>query len=212
MPNPAEERHRQHRIICFGDSITHAAGFGECDRWPTILQRKLDEWKPGRYGVYNRGIGGHTSTQGLDRFEQDVLPLLPAVVTVEFGFNDSFVRPWSKKARVGFEEFKANLREIHGIVHAHKGTCVFIVNHTIGKLGGKGGDGTMHNARIARYDKAIREVAAALKAPKIDLPALMKKRKIAVSRFVCEDNLHLSVEGNQLYADMVFESLKPLLR
>jgi len=199
-------------IVCLGDSITQAEGFAEGDRWPTVLQRKLDEWKPGAYGVYNRGISGHTTTQGLDRFETDVLPLLPAVVLVEFGFNDSYVRAWSRKARVGLDEFRANLREVHRVVRARKGTCVFIVNHTIGKLDGKGGNGRTHNANIAQYDKAVREVAAALKAPLVDLPALMKRRRVAAERFVCDDKLHLSVEGNHIYADMVFESMKPMLR
>jgi len=198
-------------IVCFGDSITHADNFAEGDRWPTILQVKLDAWDPGAYRVYNRGIGGHTSTQGLDRFETDVLPLLPAVVLVEFGFNDSYVRPWSKRPRVGLDEFKANLREIHRIVRARKGRCVFIANHTIGKLGGKGGNGRTHNANIAQHDRAVRQVAATLKAPLIDLPALMKRRKVLVGRFVCDDKLHLGVEGNHVYADMVFESLKPML-
>lgn len=199
-------------IVCFGDSITQAVNFCEGDRWPTILQRKLDEWRPGAYKVYNRGVGGETSTEGLDRFETDVLPLLPAIVLVEFGFNDSYVRPWSKRPRVGLAEFKANLREIHRVVRARKGRCVFIVNHTTGKVGTTGGNGRTHNANIARHNAAIAQVAKALNAPFIDLPALMKRRKVAVERFVCEDNLHLSVEGNHIYADLVFESLTPLLK
>lgn len=198
-------------VVCFGDSITHANSFSERDRWPTILQHKLDEWKPGAHRVYNRGVSGHTSTEGLDRFETDVLPLLPAIVLVEFGFNDSYVRPWSKRPRVGLDEFKATLREIHRVVRAHKGTCVFIVNHTIGRLDGRGGNGKTHNANIALHNAAIAQAAKALKAPAIDLPALMKQRKVAVQRLVCEDKLHLSVEGNHIYADMVFESLRPIL-
>ena len=199
-------------IVCFGDSITHASNFSERDRWPTILQCTLDEWRPDAYKVYNRGIGGETSTEGLDRFETDVLPLLPAVVLVEFGFNDSYVRPWSKRPRVGLDEFKANLREIHRVVRARKGKCVFIVNHTTGKVGTTGGNGRTHNANIAGHNAAVAQVAKALKAPFIDLPSLMKQRKVSVKRFVCEDNLHLSVEGNHIYADLVFESLKPLLK
>jgi len=199
-------------IVCFGDSITHACNFSERDRWPTILQCTLDEWRPNTYKVYNRGIGGETSTEGLDRFETDVLPLLPAVVLVEFGFNDSYVRPWSKRPRVGLDEFKANLREIHRVVRTRKGRCVFIVNHTTGTVGTRAGNGKTHNTNIAGHNAAIAQVAKALKAPLIDLPSLMKQRRVSVKRFVCEDNLHLSVEGNHIYADLVFESLKPLLK
>ncbi|MBN1917296.1 MAG: SGNH/GDSL hydrolase family protein [Verrucomicrobia bacterium] len=199
-------------IICLGDSITHADNFAEGDRWPTVLQRHLDEWRPGTYKVYNRGISGHTTAEGLDRFETGVLPLLPAVVLVEFGFNDSYVPPWSRKARVGLEEFEANLREIHRAVRARKGTCVFIVNHTIGKLGGRGGNGRTHNTNIVEYSQAVRRIGAALRAPLIDLPTLMKRRKVAVERFVCKDKLHLSIEGNHIYAGFVFDSLRPMLK
>lgn len=202
-------------IVCFGDSITHAEGFAEGDRWPTILQRKLDEWKPGAFKVYNRGIGGHTTAQGLDRFFTDVRPLLPAAVLIEFGFNDGNVADWSKKPRVGLDEFKANLREMHRAIRAHKGTPIFIVNHTIGPIPWKGGNGKSYNANFAPYNPAIKQAAAALKAPTIDLPAMMRRRKIDLDVFLSErddDNLHLSTRGNHLYADMVFEALTPLLK
>ncbi len=199
-------------IVCFGDSITHAAGFAERDRWPTILQAKLDEWRPDTFAVYNRGVGGHTSAQGLGRFGTDILPLLPAVVLVEFGLNDCYVPAWSKKPRTGLSEFKANLREIHRAVRAHNGECVFIVNHTIGRLGGKGGDSKSRNANLVAYNAAVKQVAKDLEAPMIDLPAMMKRRRMVLKRFVCEDNVHLSAEGNHLYADIVFDALTTILK
>ena len=79
-------------IICFGDSITEAAEVAPTARWPTVLQSKLDEWKPGRFKVHNLGIGGHTSAQGFDRLDEDLLPVLPGLVVVQFGFNDANVR------------------------------------------------------------------------------------------------------------------------
>ncbi len=202
-------------IVCFGDSITHAGGYAEGDRWPTILHAKLNEWKPGAFGVHNRGIGGNTTAQALDRFADDVVPLLPAVVLLEFGLNDGNVFNWSKKSRVGLDEFKANLRELHRAVRARKGTCVFIVNHTIGTMNMKGGNGKSYNTNFAPYNPAIRRVAAELDAPMIDLPAMMRKRKVDLDAFLAEhpdDNLHLSPRGNHTYADMVFEALKTLLK
>jgi lysophospholipase L1-like esterase len=202
-------------IVCFGDSITHAGGYAEGDRWPTVLQRRLDEWRPGSFKVYNCGIGGHTTAQGLDRFATDVMPLLPAVVLIEFGFNDGNVADWSKKPRVGLDEFKANLREMHRAIRARRGTPVFIVNHTIGPVAARCGNGKSYNANFAPYNPAIKQVAVALKAPAIDLPAMMRRRKVDLDAFLAEhkdDNLHLSPRGNHLYADMVLEALTPLLK
>jgi lysophospholipase L1-like esterase len=199
-------------IVCFGDSITHAGGLAERDRWPGILQAKLNEWKPGKFAVYNRGIGGHTTAQGFDRFRTDVLPLLPAVVLVQFGFNDSYVPDWSRKPRVGVDEYKANLRELHRTIRAHKGKCVLIVNHTIGRLNLRAGDGRTYNSNLAPYNPAVRATAKALKARTIDLPAMMKKRKVVLKKFLTKDMVHLSAEGNHIYADMVFEALTTILR
>ena len=82
------------RILCFGDSITHALGFAECDRWPNILQSLMDQWRPDCYQIHNLGVGGETTAHGLDRFTEQILPLLPGVVIIEFGFNDDESRIW----------------------------------------------------------------------------------------------------------------------
>jgi lysophospholipase L1-like esterase len=39
----------------------------------------------------------------------------------------------------------------------------------------------------------------------------MKKRKVDLKKFLKEDELHLSVKGNHIYADMIFEALKNIL-
>jgi lysophospholipase L1-like esterase len=54
-------------------------------------------------------------------------------------------------------------------------------------------------------------VAAELGAQTIDLPHIMQERQIDTHTLVAEDGLHLSIEGNHLYADMVFEYLKQIL-
>ena len=73
-------------IICFGDSITEGAEFPANVRWTSLLQNKLNEVKPDTFQVHNRGIGGNTSAQAFDRFLSDVMPLLPGVLLIQFGF------------------------------------------------------------------------------------------------------------------------------
>jgi lysophospholipase L1-like esterase len=198
-------------IICFGDSIMHGSSFAEGDRWPTILANKLEQWRPGKYKVYNRGINGHTTTQGVDRVNTDVIPYLPGLLLVEFGFNDAFVRDWLKIAQVGLEQYKINMREFHRLARVHKSRCVYIINHTIPARKNKQGDGSSYVASVKRYSQAARDVARQLKAPMIDLPAIMKKQRVALKQFLGDDGLHLTVEGNHTYADMVFEQLKEIL-
>ncbi|MFQ6021962.1 MAG: SGNH/GDSL hydrolase family protein [Acidiferrobacterales bacterium] len=199
-------------IICFGDSITEGAEFVPMDRWPTVLQSRLDVLKPSKFTVHNRGVGSDTTTRGFDRLDSDVLPLLPGLLLVQFGFNDGNVRDWAMVPRVGVEEFKRNLREFHRIAHAQQGQCVFVVNHTIAAVSGKQGNGKSYNENLQPYNPAIRAVAQQLGAPAIDLPMLMAQRRVDLETLLTDDRLHLSVPGNQIYADIVFDMLVTILR
>ncbi len=194
-------------IICFGDSITEAAEVAPTDRWPTVLQSQLDEWKPGRFKVHNLGIAGHTSAQGFDRLDADLLPVLPGLVLVQFGFNDADVRDWAVVPRVGLDEFKKNLREFHRIISMHQGRSVFIINHTIGAVPGEQGNGKIYKDNVEPYNIAIGQIAEELKTSFIDLPSMMTQRQVDVGTFLAEDQIHLSADGNRIYADMVFDGL-----
>lgn len=200
-------------IICFGDSITSAKNFAEGDRWPTVLQFRLNQWEPETYKVYNRGIGGNTTAQGLERMDEDVLPFLPGIVLVQFGFNDSNIRPWCRVPRVGVAEYRKNMREIHRIVTAHQSRCIFIINHLTDRTGDAHvmPNGQIYNTNFAPYNIAVKQVAADLNAPTIDLPQIMQTQNISIDSLVSEDRLHLSVQGNHRYAAMVFDRLKSLL-
>jgi lysophospholipase L1-like esterase len=119
-------------IICFGDSITQASEFAVTDQWPALLQNKLDEWRADTYHVYNKGIRGDTSALALDRFLEDVIPLLPGVLLVQFDINGSDHRKWMRVPRVGIEEFRKNPTEFHRLYTKRKGHCVLIINHPLG--------------------------------------------------------------------------------
>jgi len=198
-------------IICFGDSITQAYGPPERDRWPMALQQRLDDWQPGRFKVFNRGIGGQTSSQGLDRIGCDVAPLLPGIVLIQFGFNDAVIMPGLKAPRVGVDGFQAKLREIHRVVRAGRGRPVFIINHTE-RSPDRQENGRTYQENYKPYDKALRQVAKSLRAAAIDLPLMMKERAVNLDAFLAADGIHLTPDGNHLYADMVFEGLRSCVK
>lgn len=196
------------RIICFGDSITEAGEFPRDQRWPTILQRLLDARWPGGFEVHNRGVSNDTSAQAFDRFATDVLPLLPGVMLIEFGFNDANVPDWARVPRVAVDEFRKNLREFQRIALNSGGQCVFVINHSLGEVAGRQGNGEAYRDNVAPYNIAIRDLAVTLNTPYIDLPAAMAARSVDVNDFVADDKLHLSQHGNQLYAEMILEGLQ----
>jgi lysophospholipase L1-like esterase len=198
-------------VICLGDSITASAGFAECDRWPVILQGKLLAACGADYRVYNRGVGGNTVNLGFDRFATDVLPLLPGVVLIEFGYNDAYTPPHTQEPRVGIEEYERKLRAFHRMVTERGGTAVFVVSHSPHEARTTQVHGPLYATTFGRYNAKVRAIARDLSAATIDLPAAMERRRVDPDRFTTQDGLHLSVEGSHLFADMIFEGLAPLL-
>ena len=197
-------------LLCFGDSITHAFGFPECDRWTAILQNLLEQWRPDEYQVYNCGAGGETAANGLARIDTAILPLLPGTVIIEFGFNDCYVPPHTRMAHLGIDEYRCNLQELHRIIKAHQGRTIFIVNHPA-QYTGEAGHGKPYELYLRKYNAVVRQLAEKLKTPTIDLPKMIRSRKINLKTFLAEDKLHLSPQGNHIYAQLVFERLQEIL-
>lgn len=197
-------------IVCLGDSITHASSFSERDRWPTVLQGMLERRRPAAFRVFNCGVGGDTTAQGIERMGAAVLPRMPGMVLVEFGFNDSCCREWQTKPRVGIGEFEANLVAIAAMVRKRKGTVAYLLNHVPVGLDGEQGDGVCYYRRVAAYNSVIRRVARRVRAPLVDWPGFILRRKLKGSDYL-GDPVHLSEEGNHRYAECVFESLAKIL-
>lgn len=197
-------------VVCLGDSITSASGFAERDRWPTILQGLLEERWSGMFQVFNRGVGGDTTAMGIERMQAEVLPRMPGLVLVEFGFNDSCCREWQTKPRVGMAEFGENLAAIASMVRRRGGSVAYILNHIPVGVVGRQGDGVSYYRRVAAYNAVIRKVAARARAPLVDWPGFIRRRALKAGDYL-GDAVHLSAGGNRLYAESVFESIEGVL-
>lgn len=197
-------------IICLGDSITQAGGFAERDRWPSVLQHMLQTRWPGVFSVFNCGVGGDTTAQGIERMGTAVLPRLPGLVLVQFGFNDSCCREWQTKPRVGSGEFEANLMAIAAMVRKRKGTVAYCLNHIPVGLVGNQGDGVSYCRRVAAYNSVIRRVARRADAALVDWPAFIRRNGLKGPDYL-GDAVHLSAEGNHRYAEAVLDALEKTL-
>lgn len=197
-------------IICFGDSITASFGFPDHVRWPSQLHASLGKSHPGQYEIYNRGIGGNTTTDGIARFTDHIVPLLPGIVLIEFGFNDASIPGPSFLHRCEPVIFKKQLAEIIRMVRDLKGHPVLIVNHPIHRRA-DGFNGKPYIENYAEYPKIIREVARETETPSIDLERSMTEAGVPLDDLLAEDGLHLRREGNAIYADHVLRGLLPIL-
>lgn len=82
-------------IHCLGESITEAGGMPEAGRWTSVLQSKVDQWKPGTFHVYRNGVGGDTTAMGMERMKREEVDT--GLTIIEFGFNDCSCRRWALK-------------------------------------------------------------------------------------------------------------------
>ena len=70
------------KIVCHGDSLTEAADIDQKDRWPALIEDRLN------VHVINSGIGGDTSGGLLARFNTDVVRHNPDFAIIMAGTND----------------------------------------------------------------------------------------------------------------------------
>lgn len=179
-PTPKHFRHLRNQyvtIVAFGDSITqinHTTHGGL--NWVGYLTEGLCDGKvfPKGHIVINAGYGGDTMAKGLARLDRDVLRFKPDIAILSFGMNDAdHITP---------DEFKKELCEaIHRI--RKNGSCTIVLrtpNPVVNMMNGFELTQWLENGKIvtkdlARFAKAIREVAKAEKTLLVDHYSLWVK-------------------------------------
>jgi len=83
-----------YRILCVGDSSTYGTGASDRNKfsYPSQLQNILnDKFINKKFEVINLGRPGISSSQLLNRFENDILKFKPNIAVMMIGIND----PWN---------------------------------------------------------------------------------------------------------------------
>jgi len=204
------------RIVTFGDSTTATrAGLVV---YSDLLERKLNE-KQSPVRVINAGIKGNTTEMAAKRFEHDVLAREPAVVIIQFGINDSAVDVWKNPpataSRVALDQYRANLRHFAETSLSRGARVVLMTPNPLlwtkplkqmyGKPPYDPARADGFNLTLIPYTEAVRQLAAELKVPLIDIA----KAHEAFARHSKEplllDGMHPNQRGQQLVADLLFD-------
>jgi lysophospholipase L1-like esterase len=94
----AEKPSSAFRIICLGDSWTFGANVDQEDAYPQRLGALLrQEFPEADFEVFNLGVLGYSSYQGLELLRQKVLDMHPDLVVIGFGMNDASVAGYRDK-------------------------------------------------------------------------------------------------------------------
>lgn len=197
------------RIVHMGDSITYGQYLDPDLRWTAIVERRLRSRFEASLNVeaINRGISGETTRMGLERFPADVQACEPDVMTLQFGLNDC--NCWETDRglpRVSERAFVANLVEM--VDRARRFGASEIVMQTSHRTLRRAPlpSGEIYEEANARYSELLRESAHETGAVLCDVRAAFERLGDAeLARLLLPepDLLHLSEEGNRVYADVI---------
>ena len=113
------------RVVCVGDSVTFGYRVPRsrpdepmrfdpaAHPYPRLLEQRLrdgDATKP--IDVIALAVPGYTSHQGLGWLERDIARLKPDLVTVSFGWNDTFASPLEDKVTLSRGALRVFLRRV----------------------------------------------------------------------------------------------------
>jgi acyl-CoA thioesterase-1 len=174
-------------IVCLGDSFTSGAGLtvaGKDDKskaWPAVLQNKVN------IPVINAGVSGDTTAKGLARVKKDVLSQNPRIVIIFLGGND-FTQ------KIPLSTTKNNFQKIIDMVNDGS-RKIYLVR--------------FYNDWSKQSMDMYNELAASnniemIEGDLIDWVGFFDAPKAA-------DKFHPGVEANELFAECVFNVLKPYL-
>ena len=177
-------------IVAFGNSLSAGLGAGAGHSYPDYLQAELDR-RGYAYRVVNAGISGDTTTGGLVRIEE-ILALRPEIAILELGANDGLRGIPISASQANLDQMIAALKKA--------GVRVALAGMTLPPNYGPD--------YIRSFERMFTTLAAKHDVPLI--PFLLKG-VAGVSRYMQDDGLHPTAEGNRLVAGNVMKVLAPLL-
>lgn len=198
------------KIVCLGDSITKGArpGVPPGQTFAARLEQALaaEGWP---VEVVNVGIGGERTDQALARLAGAVIALQPALVTIMYGTNDSYVDVGKTASRLTVEAYVTNLRRLVQELRAAGAETVLMTAPRWGDQA-HNGLGENPNVRLEAYLAAERQAAAELAVPLIDHYAAWTAARDQGTDLGdwTTDQCHPNPTGHQVLA----ETMLPVLR
>lgn len=203
------------RIVTLGDSITKGVRPGVSDRQTfAALIRSTAESKGKTVEVVNVGIGGERTDQALKRLDRDVLTHSPAIVTVMYGANDSYVDPGKKEPRLSQNQFRKNLDEIVDRLQSRDVKVVLMTEPRWGAAARPNGLGEHPNLRLEGFMEEVRSCAQAKGTALVDHFSIWTEREKGGLDLgtITTDQLHPNPEGHRILADSIWPVLEPIIQ
>ncbi|MBI4976964.1 MAG: hypothetical protein HZC28_05745 [Spirochaetes bacterium] len=174
--------------------------------------------------VINKGIGGNNTTQGLARFDKDVVGIHPSVVVLYFGMNDAV----NSMNSVPVEKYRENLSAMIARARAAGITPVLmtitpvIESYVLARHKKEYFENDPPNAKVKRYNDVIKSIAAEQLLKLVDLNAIFVSRGEPSegassllknkANLKAPDGVHYTPEGYRAVAESAFAVVRELVK
>lgn len=185
-------------ILFFGNSLTAGYGLEPSKAFPALIQQKLDSLGY-NYRTVNAGLSGETTASGLSRLdwvlERQPLERQPVdIFVLELGANDGLRGIEPTETRKNLEAMIDKVRA------ANPGVKVILAGMLVPP--------NMGPEYAERFQQIFPEVA---QTEKVSLIPFLLEDVAGDPKLNQADGIHPTVEGQQIVAENVWETIKPLL-
>ncbi len=187
---PSGPKDNRPLVVTFGDSLSAGFGADPGKSYPDYLQKLVDHAGK-NYKIYNAGVSGDTTTDGLERLP-GILTLKPKIVVLELGGNDGL-------RGIPAPTVKQNLDKMIVALQG-TGAKVILAGITLPRNYGP--------EYLQQFDAIYTSLATEHHLTRIPflLAGVATDKKLMQN-----DGIHPTAEGNRKVADTVFNYLKPML-
>ena len=211
-------------IVLFGDSITDMGRWRDADThafsygvgYPIFLKEKIERNNLD-VKLLNRGCSGDSTTNLLERIDEDVIKNNPDIVSILIGTNDVWHLFEGDETHRGnkIDKFEENYREIISIIKSKlPKTKIFLfgsffipVNFAEKK------DLWNHMEKLYSYVEVVEKIAKENGIPFTKLQPLMDEAtKDGNVEKVLYDGIHPNVKGSVIIADTIFEQISKYIK
>jgi isoamyl acetate esterase len=206
--NVQNENPKPQKVVFFGDSITEAGV--NPGGYIALLKDLLQEnGKTKDYELIGSGIGGNKVYDLFFRLEKDVLSRKPDIVVIWIGVNDV----WHKSSfgtGTDADKFELMYKDIISRLQ-NQGIKVFC--GTPACIGEKTDHSNQQDGDLNSYSSIIRNIAASKGVGLMDFRSkfleynMVHNKNNRPSGILTTDGVHLNDKGNNLVAQLIFETI-----
>jgi lysophospholipase L1-like esterase len=201
------------KVVAFGDSLTQGSVIPEgSESWTNILEKRFN------LQLINSGIGGNTSSQGLERLDRDVLSHKPKFVIINFGMNDHVMEE-KNKPKVDINLFKKNILQMVNRIKENGAIPILVTTNYIIEGNELQYYYSRHNQEyyidvdgaqvwLDKYIDVVRTVGSDTKVDVIDIRKVCDKYDRydflrTLKNDTTDDGVHLHTLGSLIYAETI---------